>query len=111
MLSLAWRAPSLFALGLSAAAPDAIAKARADAALPGSPGVVNALGGAFAALDVAFVALDVAFAAPDVAAPLAVGLVAARGGLGAALGCPPVRPLTRLALAGRGRRGARALAE
>jgi MFS family permease len=83
--SIVWLAPSLFVLGLAAAPQYAIAKARAYSALPGSPGVVNALYGVFAVL--------------DVAAPLTIGFVAARRGIGPALACLLLQPLTLFALA------------
>jgi MFS family permease len=76
--------PLLFALGFSCAPHFALLHARAFAALPGRPGVVNAIGEVFVVL--------------DVAAPYAVGVVADRFGLGVALLVLLLQPATVLLL-------------
>ena len=70
---------ALFVLGASAAPHYPLLKAAAYDAVPGRPGLVNAAAQVFVGLEVAL--------------PLAVGLVAARYGLGAALACLAVETL------------------
>jgi hypothetical protein len=91
--SVFWLAPGLFALGASAAPQYALLKARAYAASPGRPGVVNALAQVFVLI--------------DVAGPLAFGVVADAFGVRAALACLAVQPLAVLLLMLPGRRGVR----
>ena len=74
----------LAVLGVVAAPQYALLQARAYAALPGRPGVVNALAQAFVVV--------------DVLAPLALGALADRWGVVAALGCLAVQPFGVLAL-------------
>ena len=90
-------APNLVSLGLAlavlgaAAAPQyALLRANAYAALPGRPGVVNALGQAFVLI--------------DVLAPLALGALADHSGVRAALACLAIQPFAVLALTLRTRR-------
>lgn len=86
---------ALIALGVSVAPQYALLKARAYAAAPGRPGVVNALAQVFVIV--------------DVAGPLALGVLADRLGVAVALACLGVQPLAVLALAvWAGRRGRRA---
>lgn len=75
----AWLALALVALGASAAPQYALTKARAYAASPGRPGVVNALAQVFVLL--------------DIAGPLALGALADRLGVAAALACLMLQPL------------------
>ena len=90
-------APSVGALGASlallgaAASPQyALLRARAYAAAPGRPGVVNALAQMFVVI--------------DIGAPLALGALADRAGLSAALACLSIQPLGVLAVLGWARR-------
>jgi MFS family permease len=69
---------ALFVLGASCAPHHPLALARAYDELPDHPGTVQAMGQLFVVV--------------DVAAPLALGVVADRFGLGAALGCLVVQP-------------------
>lgn len=82
--SLAWIGLGLALLGLAAAPQYALLKARAYAALPGHPGVVNALSQVFVLL--------------DIAGPLALGALADAHGLALALACLALQPLTVLVL-------------
>jgi MFS family permease len=82
--SLALLLPSLLLVGAAATPQYALLEARAYAALPERPGVVHAAAQVFVVL--------------EVAAPLAVGWVADRFGLGAALAALTAQPLTVLAL-------------
>lgn len=82
--SLSWLALALVGLGASAAPQYALTKARAYAASPGRPGVVNALAQVFVLL--------------DIAGPLALGALADRAGVVAALACLVVQPLGVLLL-------------
>jgi MFS family permease len=82
--NLFWLGLWLTALGAVAAPQYALLQARAYAALPGRPGVVNALGQVFVVV--------------DVLAPLALGALADRWGVVAALGCLAVQPFGVLAL-------------
>jgi MFS family permease len=75
---------ALVPLGASAAPHYTLAKARAYEAVPESPGLVNAAAQAFVVL--------------DLVAPLALGLVADRRGLRAALACLLVQPIALFAL-------------
>jgi len=68
----------MFVAGLSCAPHHALAQAQAYEQLPGNPGTVQALAQLFVVA--------------DVAAPLAVGLLADRFGLGAALACLVLQP-------------------
>jgi predicted MFS family arabinose efflux permease len=86
LLGLVLLAPSpalvtvaLVPLGASVAPHYALAKARAYAAVPDRPGLVNAAAQAFVVL--------------DLGAPLALGLVADRWGLRAALACLLAQPV------------------
>lgn len=86
-------APSVVALGAAlallgaAASPQyALLQARAYAASPGRPGVVNALAQTFVVI--------------DIGAPLALGALADRAGLSAALACLAIQPLGVLAVLG-----------
>ena len=76
---------ALFALGLVVAAHHPLSLARAYAMLPGNPGVVQACVQLFVAI--------------DVGAPLAVGALSDRFGLGAALASLALQPLVILACA------------
>jgi predicted MFS family arabinose efflux permease len=76
--------PALLLLGLAAAPQYALLEARAYAALPERPGVVNAASQAFSLL--------------EVTAPLLVGLIADRFGLAAALATLTLQPLSVLML-------------
>lgn len=89
--SPAWLALALVGLGASAAPQYALAKAKAYAASPGRPGVVNALAQAFVVI--------------DIAGPLTLGVLADRFGVAVALGCLAVQPLGMLALLLRARAG------
>jgi MFS family permease len=82
--STAWLALALVALGASAAPQYALTQAKAYAALPGRPGVVNALGQVFVLV--------------DIVGPLALGALADRAGVAAALACLVVQPLGVLLL-------------
>jgi MFS family permease len=82
--SVFWLAPALFLLGASAAPQYALLMARAYAASPARPGVVNALAQVFVLV--------------DVVGPLAFGAVADAQGVGAALLCLAVQPLGVLLL-------------
>lgn len=86
-------APSVAALGVAlvllgaAASPQyALLRARAYAAAPGRPGVVNALAQTFVVI--------------DIGAPLAIGALADGAGLLAALACLSIQPLGVLAVLG-----------
>jgi MFS family permease len=79
-----WLALALVGLGASAAPQYALTKARAYAASPGRPGVVNALAQVFVLV--------------DIAGPLALGALADRVGVAAALACLVVQPLGVLLL-------------
>ena len=76
---VAWLCVALVALGASAAPQYALLKARAYAASPGHPGVVNALAQAFVVV--------------DIAGPLALGVVADAHGVAVALAGLAVQPL------------------
>jgi predicted MFS family arabinose efflux permease len=82
--------PALFLLGVGAPPQYGLLKARAYAAVPGQPGVVNALAQLFVAL--------------DVAAPFALGALADRFGLAVALGALAMQPLGVLVVTLLGRR-------
>jgi fucose permease len=82
--SVGWIVPALGLLGLAAAPQYALLQARAYAALPGRPGVVNALSQARVVL--------------DIGGPLALGVIADRFGLGPGLLALSVQPLTVLAI-------------
>jgi MFS family permease len=77
--SIGWMAFGLVLLGLGAAPQYALLKARAYAALPGRPGVVNALSQVFVVL--------------DIAGPLALGALADAQGLQVALACLALQPI------------------
>ncbi|HTV17403.1 MAG TPA: MFS transporter [Polyangiaceae bacterium] len=77
--SLPWLALALVALGASAAPQYALTKAKAYAASPGRPGVVNALAQVFVVV--------------DVVGPLLLGGIADRWGVGMAIACLAVQPL------------------
>lgn len=82
--SAGWMLPALVLVGMSAAPQYALLQARAYAAVPGRPGVVNALSEVFVLL--------------DILAPVALGVVADRFGLELALACLLTQPLCVLAL-------------
>ncbi|HEU4532763.1 MAG TPA: MFS transporter, partial [Polyangiaceae bacterium] len=82
--SPALAAIALVPLGASAAPHYALAKARAYEAVPDRPGLVNAAAQAFVVL--------------DLGAPLALGLVADRWGLRAAIACLLAQPIVIFAL-------------
>jgi len=84
---------SLVLLGVAAAPQYALLQARAYAAAPGRPGVVNALGQLFVVI--------------DIGAPLALGALADRAGLSAALACLSIQPIAVLAVLAWVRRGQR----
>ena len=88
---------SLALLGAAASPQYALLQARAYAAAPGRPGVVNALAQMFVVI--------------DIGAPLAIGALADRAGLSAALACLAIQPLGVLAVLGWTRRGQRPPAE
>lgn len=77
--SIGWMAFGLALLGLGAAPQYALLKARAYAALPGRPGIVNALSQVFVVL--------------DIAGPLALGALADAHGLQVALACLALQPI------------------
>jgi MFS transporter, FSR family, fosmidomycin resistance protein len=79
-----WMLPALLLVGMSAAPQYALLSARAFAAVPGRPGVVNALSEVFVLL--------------DILAPVALGVIADRAGLELALGCLLAQPLCVLLL-------------
>jgi sugar phosphate permease len=76
--------PALFLIGVGATPQYGLLEARAYAAVPGQPGVVNGLAQLFVAL--------------DVAAPFALGALADRFGLAVALGALAVQPLGVMAI-------------
>lgn len=78
-------AVTLFLLGVTCSMHYPLVKASAYELLPGQPGVVNALQQAFVGLDVGL--------------PLAIGLIASRYGLVAALACLALEPLVLLLVA------------
>ena len=82
--SPSWLALALVGLGASAAPQYALAKAKAYAASPGRPGVVNALAQVFVLV--------------DIVGPLALGVLADRFGVGVAIACLVVQPLGVLGL-------------
>ena len=71
-------------VGVAASPQYALLQARAYAAAPGRPGVVNALAQLFVVI--------------DIGAPLALGALADCAGLSAALACLSVQPLAVLAV-------------
>jgi predicted MFS family arabinose efflux permease len=77
-------AVALFVLGAASAAHHPLTMAEAHRVFPGRPGIVVALSNAFVLLDVLL--------------PLAIGLVASRFGLAAALGLLALQPLVMLAV-------------
>jgi MFS family permease len=83
--SLLFASAALVLVGAFAAPQYPLAKASAYAVMPDSPGVVNALGQVFVVL--------------DLAAPVALGALADRCGLEAALACLLAQPLTIFVLA------------
>jgi MFS transporter, FSR family, fosmidomycin resistance protein len=80
--SVSWLALALGLLGAAAAPQYALLQARAYAALPGRPGVVNALAQVFVVV--------------DIVGPLALGALADSLGVGVALACLCVQPLAVL---------------
>jgi MFS family permease len=82
--SLAWLALALVGLGASAAPQYALTKAKAYAASPGRPGVVNALAQVFVLV--------------DIVGPLALGALADHAGVVAAMACLALQPLGVLLL-------------
>jgi FSR family fosmidomycin resistance protein-like MFS transporter len=84
---------SLALLGAAASPQYALLQARAYAAAPGRPGVVNALAQMFVVI--------------DIGAPLTLGALADHGGLSAALACLAIQPLGVLAVLAWARRGRR----
>jgi fucose permease len=82
--SVRWMLPVLLVVGMSAAPQYALLQARAFAAVPGRPGVVNALSEVFVVL--------------DILAPVALGVIADRFGLELALDCLLMQPLCVLGL-------------
>lgn len=82
--TLAWIVPALGLLGVACAPQYALLLARAHAAVPGRPGVVNALSEVFVLV--------------DILAPIALGAIADAFGLALALGCLLLQPLGVLGL-------------
>jgi MFS family permease len=82
--SLTWLALALVGLGASAAPQYALTKAKAYAASPGRPGVVNALAQVFVLV--------------DIVGPLALGALADHAGVAAAMACLVLQPLGVLLL-------------
>lgn len=82
--SVAWLALALVALGASVAPQYALTKAKAYAASPGHPGVVNALAQVFVLV--------------DIIGPLALGALADHAGVAAAMACLVLQPLGVLLL-------------
>jgi MFS family permease len=80
---------ALFSAGITCAPHHALAQARAYDELPKNPGTVQAMGQLFVVI--------------DVVAPIALGLVADRWGLGAALACLALQPAVIVACAVRDR--------
>jgi MFS transporter, FSR family, fosmidomycin resistance protein len=90
--SPAWLALALVGLGASAAPQYALTKAKAYAASPGRPGVVNALSQVFVLV--------------DIVGPLALGALADSAGVAVAMACLVVQPLGVLLLLVSGKRRA-----
>jgi FSR family fosmidomycin resistance protein-like MFS transporter len=82
--TIEWIVPALALLGVACAPQYALLLARAHAAVPGRPGIVNALSEVFVLV--------------DILAPIALGAIADAFGLELALGCLLLQPLGVLGL-------------